>query len=81
MYDIDGNGELDLEEITYIIDMMDNLEGRVGGEVVINDDFTEDVLPTSKERAMDIYKKLDYDHDGVITLEEFVKVGHMIFEY
>ena len=37
MYDIDGNGELDLEEITYIIDMMDNLEGRVGGEVVIEE--------------------------------------------
>jgi len=64
MYDVDGNGSIDFEEMTQIVEAMFN---TVGG----NPDAFEGSKP--KEVARKIFNKMDFNNDGSLTKEEFVK--------
>ncbi|CAB4064088.1 Neuronal calcium sensor 2 [Lepeophtheirus salmonis] len=66
MYDVDGNGEIDLKELTTIIDIVDQLEGHKGG------------YKNSKKKAKEIYDLMDLNHDGSVSLEEFLKYSALI---
>ena len=79
MYDTNDNGHLTLDEMTSIFEVMDTLEGRRGGEIIVHEDGSEETFPTACERAREIYNAMK-NQDGVVTLEDFMKVGSFIFE-
>ena len=82
MYDCDGNGWIDLQEMTRLVGsiykMLDNhhLVQHVRSSVA----FAFNVLRvlnyfkgTANERAKEIFEKMDVDSDGRVTREEFMK--------
>merc|ERR1712037_776989 len=59
IYDKDGSGEIDVEEMTEIFSLMYTVQG-----------FTEE---EGKERAEKIFETLDKNGDGSLEEEEFIK--------
>merc|ERR1711890_61707 len=63
MYDVDGNGHIDQEEMTKIVKSIYDMLGA--GAVKPTD--------TAEERAKNIFNRMDENNDGSLTEEEFLK--------
>jgi Ca2+-binding EF-hand superfamily protein len=85
MYDVDGNGYIDLKEMTLIVK---SIFGMVGGSQVCStgsvpfiqlsiihflqlSDIVEET-ETAESRAEAIFRKMDLNSDGRVTRQEFV---------
>merc|ERR1712106_433166 len=65
MYDVDGNGWIDLAEMTKLVQSIYQVMGPNKKQAV--------QLETPEERAKDIFKRMDMNDDGRVTREEFVQ--------
>ena len=68
MYDLDGNGELDLEEMIKIVEdiyTMQRVYSKLGANI-------EKPTQTAEEMALDIFTQIDENGDGSLTEEEFL---------
>ena len=65
MYDVDGNGWIDLVEMTKLVQSIYQVMGPNKKQAV--------QLETPEERAKDIFKRMDMNDDGRVTREEFVQ--------
>ena len=63
LYDVDGNGYIDINEMTKLVTSIYKMVGTA--QIQLED--------TPVERAHDIFDKMDLDSDGKITKEEFTK--------
>ena len=64
MYDVDGNGWIDLLEMTKIVKSIYAMMGpnnRAG------------LVETPEQRAEDIFRRMDANSDGRVTRQEFVR--------
>ena len=61
LYDVDGNGWVDLEEMTRIVQSI-KMMGQTGHQE-----------KTPEEKAEDIFHKMDLNSDGRVTRQEFVQ--------
>ena len=79
LYDVDNNGVIDIDEMTEIIEILDDIQGKSETETEGQGDLTvpgEDPEPKSaKEKAEMFLEILDVDGSGGITLDEFLKVS------
>merc|ERR1719430_1650313 len=64
MYDVDGNGGIDLVEMTNLVKSIYQVMGPNKGK---------ERMESAEERARTIFKKMDRDGDGEVTREEFVQ--------
>ena len=64
MYDVDGNGWIDLVEMTKIVRSIYKMMGPNQALV--------DKFETPEKRAEDIFYKMDANSDGRVTRQEFV---------
>ena len=62
MYDVDGNGWIDLTEMTKIVKSIYRMTGNKGG----------DSHDSPEVRANSIFKRMDVNNDGKVTRQEFV---------
>ena len=65
MYDVDGNGWIDIVEMTKLVKSIYAMMGPVKTCNVR--------LESAEERAKDIFVKMDRNSDGRVTREEFVQ--------
>ena len=65
MYDVDGNGHIDLIEMTKIVKSIYNM---MGPNQVAMDQFE-----SPEARAEGIFKRMDINDDGKVTRREFVR--------
>ena len=65
MYDVDGNGWIDLVEMTKIVR---SIYKMMGPNVAMVDQFE-----TPEKRAEDIFRRMDANSDGRVTRQEFVR--------
>lgn len=65
MYDVDGNGFIDLMEMTKIVRSIYNM---MGPNQVAMDQFE-----SPEARAEGIFRRMDVDSDGKVTRQEFVR--------
>ena len=65
MYDVDGNGWIDLQEMTKIVKSIYKMQGakKQQGDVQCE---------TAEQRAASIFKRMDINSDGRVTRSEFV---------
>jgi len=63
MYDVDGNGVIDQDEMTKIVQAIYDMLGA--GAVKPTD--------TAEERAKNIFNRMDENNDGHLTEDEFLK--------
>eukprot|EP00924_Labyrinthula_sp_SR-Ha-C_P009269 maker-scaffold_2-snap-gene-18.7-mRNA-1 protein AED:0.00 eAED:0.00 QI:13/1/1/1/1/1/2/326/828 len=67
MTDIDGSGEITLDEIITSVESMNTIFSRAMGNV-----NADETLPKHRrERMKKVFQKIDADQDGVITLDEY----------
>ena len=64
MYDADGNGVIDLDEMTKIVEAIYEMMGS---------ESTVRPVETPEQRARTIFARIDTDNDGCLTQEEFIK--------
>ncbi|CAG0891333.1 unnamed protein product [Darwinula stevensoni] len=64
MYDVDGNGYIEIHEMTAIVDAIYSMLGK--GEIQAS------YGDTPKERAQKIFTKMDVNVDGKVTQDEFI---------
>ena len=64
MYDVDGNGGIDLVEMTNLVKSIYQVMGPSKGK---------EKLESAEQRARTIFNKMDRDGDGEVTREEFVQ--------
>ena len=72
MYDVDGNGWIDLGEMTKIVK---SIYKMMGPNQALMDQFE-----SPEKRAQDIFQKMDVDSDGRVTRQEFVRCDTAIFK-
>ena len=65
MYDVDGNGWIDLVEMTKIVK---SIYKMMGPNQALVDQFE-----TPEKRAEDIFHRMDANSDGKVTRQEFVR--------
>ena len=65
MYDVDGNGWIDLVEMTKIVR---SIYKMMGPNQALVDQFE-----TPEKRAEDIFRRMDANSDGRVTRQEFVR--------
>ena len=65
MYDLDGNGELDLDEIHKIVEDIYARPCKLGAKI-------EKPTKSAEATAMDIFEQIDENGDGTITEEKFL---------
>ena len=80
LYDIDGDGTIDLSEMTTIIEILDDLSGMEVGETYLVGGEPEE-LPPAGDRAKQLLHLIDINGDGGISKEEFLTVGKKLFNY
>ena len=61
MYDVDGNGSVDLTEMTGILRSLYKMMGPGGRQ------------DRAEERALVIFQRMDVNNDGRVTRAEFVR--------
>ena len=66
LYDVDNNGVIDVNEMTEILEILDDVQNPIGDG--------DDAPKSSKETAEIFLELLDLDGSGGITLDEFLKV-------
>ena len=66
MYDVDGNGFIDLDEMTKLVVSIYKVIGA-------HRKPQRALQESAKERARMIFEKMDIDSDGKVTKEEFIK--------
>jgi len=66
MYDVDGNGWIDLPEMTKIVRSIYNMMGS-------QQQLALDNFETPEARAEGIFKRMDINSDGKVTRQEFVR--------
>ena len=64
MYDVDGNGWIDLVEMTRIVKSIYKMMGPSP---------RADLLESPEKRAEDIFRQMDANSDGRVTRQEFVR--------
>ena len=64
MYDVDGNGWIDLLEMTKIVKSIYKMMGP---------NHQANLLESPAKRAEDIFRRMDVDNDGRVTRQEFVR--------
>ena len=62
MYDVDGNGWVDLAEMTLIVASIFKVVGDTAGAAA-----------SPEQRAADIFRIMDVNNDGRVTRAEFVR--------
>ena len=68
MYDLDGNGELDLDEMIKIVEdiyAMQRVYAKLGAKI-------EKPTKSAEATAKDIFEQIDENGDGTLTEEEFL---------
>ena len=65
MYDVDGNGGIDLVEMTRLVQSIYQVMGNTN-------ELAQEV-ESAEDRAKTIFKQMDRDGDGEVTREEFVQ--------
>ena len=65
MYDVDGNGWIDLEEMTKLVGAIYKMIGTQQPHLA--------QYESAKEIAKGVFEKMDIDSDGKVTKEEFTK--------
>ena len=65
MYDVDGNGWIDLGEMTKIVKSIYKMMGP--NQVLVEQ------LEMPEKRAEDIFRRMDINADGRVTRQEFVR--------
>ena len=65
MYDVDGNGHIDLIEMTKIVKSIYNMMGP--------NQVAMDQYESPEARAEGIFKRMDINADGKVTRREFVR--------
>lgn len=65
MYDVDGNGHIDLIEMTKIVKSIYNMMGP--------NQVAMDPYESPEARAEGIFKRMDINADGKVTRREFVR--------
>ena len=65
MYDVDGNGWIDLVEMTRIVKSIYNMMGP--------NQVAMDKYESPEARAEGIFKRMDVNKDGKVTRQEFVR--------
>ena len=82
MYDVDGNGWIDLGEMTRLVGSIYKMLGQhqlvqqVSNQAIFICYPSIYVFPTQEtasERARSIFEKMDIDSDGRVTREEFMR--------
>ena len=64
MYDVDGNGWVDLAEMTLIVASIFKVVGDTAGA---------GAAASPEQRAADIFRIMDVNNDGRVTRAEFVR--------
>ncbi|KAK6628783.1 hypothetical protein RUM43_002599 [Polyplax serrata] len=64
MYDVDGNGVIDIQEMTKIVQAIYDMLGACSSNRPAD---------SAEERAKNIFAKMDENNDGQLTQEEFLK--------
>ena len=82
MYDVDGNGWIDLSEMTGIVI---SIYKMMGEKVYTNQrsNYSDNIFficqdeeknrMSAEERAVSIFQKMDINNDGRVTRQEFVR--------
>ena len=65
MYDVDGNGYIDLPEMTRIVKSIYNMMGP--------NHVAMDQYESPEARAEGIFRRMDVNSDGKVTRQEFVR--------
>ena len=65
MYDVDGNGVIEPEEMTKIVN---SIYAMMGPKHAVIDQYK-----TPQERAESIFKRVDINADGRVEMKEFVR--------
>ena len=65
MYDVDGNGWVDLEEMTKIVRSIYKMMGQGLSR--------EEPFESAEKRAEEIFRRMDINCDGKVTRQEFVR--------
>ena len=75
---MDCSGSINLKEISAIIDTMDQVEGKEKDERMSCEDTDDETTESGGNqnvgrRAEILFRQLDVDNDGEITMDEFVQ--------
>ena len=62
MYDVDGNGWIDLEEMTQLVESIYKFMGTRRAQ-----------CESARERAIGIFERMNFSSDGKVTKEEFTQ--------
>ena len=65
MYDVDGNGYIDIEEMSELVSSIFKMIGTTQDHLLHNE--------TPMERAQSIFHRMDVNKDGKVTINEFTK--------
>ena len=65
MYDVDGNGVIEPEEMTKIVN---SIYAMMGPKHAVMDQYE-----SPQERAESIFKRMDINADGRVEMKEFVR--------
>ena len=84
MYDVDGNGWIDLEEMTRLVGSIYKMLGQhqlvqqvshavIGNMMGVTSDIWHAAQETAGDRARSIFERMDANNDGRVTRDEFMR--------
>lgn len=80
LYDVDNNGVIDVNEMARMMETLESLEHKgvvtKGSFKTENAEDLENIAMSARERAQNLFSALDFDGDGLLTMEEFI-AGYM----